>query len=310
MRILITGGAGCLGSNIIEHYLPYGHQICSIDNFSTGKQDVLPKLSDLTLINGTISDTNLVTKIFKNFKPTIVIHSAASYKDPYNWKEDCNTNIIGTINVAKAAIELGVNRFINFQTALCYGIPNKIPIPINHATKPFTSYGISKTAAELYLLQSELPIVSLRLSNICAPRLSIGPIPTFYKRLKEGLDCFCSDTIRDFLDISDFLNLLDLIIKSNGSTGIFNVSTGIGKSVHEVFLTVANYLNIEPPEVSIVPVGEDDVREVVLDPSITEKTFGWSAKIDFSNTISNQLRWYDKYGVNDTYSHLKNYGKG
>ena len=90
---------------------------------------------------------------------------------------------------------------------MCYGRPNNIPIPINHPTAPFTSYGISKTAGESYLLQSDLPVVSLRLANICGPRLAIGPIPTFYQRLKENKDCFCSETVRDFLDISDYILL-------------------------------------------------------------------------------------------------------
>jgi UDP-glucose 4-epimerase len=305
MKILITGGAGCLGSNLIEHLLPQGHEIFVIDNFATGNREVLPSVKGLTLVEGSIADNELVTKCFDEFKPTHVIHSAASYKDPLDWVEDTATNVSGTINVAKAALRTGVKRFINFQTALCYGRPSKVPIPISHPTGPFTSYGISKTAGEAYLIQSGLSIVSLRLANICGPRLAIGPIPTFYKRIKAGQKCFCSDTVRDFLDMSDFLSLMDIVLFESNETGVFNVSTGEGKSIKDLFDVVAEYVQIKPSEEPpVVPVGEDDVRIVVLDPAETESVFGWKAKMSFRETINKQLQWYDAYGISAIYSHL------
>tara|TARA_Y100001958_G_C21246483_1_gene576965 strand:- start:2454 stop:3389 length:936 start_codon:yes stop_codon:yes gene_type:complete len=305
MKILITGGAGCLGSNIIEHYLPQKYEICVIDNFSTGSRELVPKIKGLTLIEGSVDDQELVNKTFESFMPEVVIHSAASYKDPLNWHEDTSSNIIGTINVIRASEKINIKRFVNFQTALCYGRPSIVPIPVDHPTKPFTSYGISKTSAEQFLMISDIPVISLRLANICGPRLSIGPIPTFYQRLKANKDCFCSDAIRDFMDMSDFLSLLDIIFSSDHENGIFNVSTGVGSSVKDVFIEVANYLNIEVPDVPIVPIGDDDVKSVILDPSLTENTFSWKAKIDFKTTISRQLEWYDKYGISAIHSHLQ-----
>ena len=218
--------------------------------------------------------------------------------------EDAKTNILGTINIVKAAEKYGVKRLINFQTALCYGRPNTVPIPVDHPTNPFTSYGVSKTAGESYLIQADLPTISFRLANICGPRLAIGPIPTFYKRLKAGQNCFCSETVRDFLDMSDFLNLMDIAIQEKAPSGVFNVSTGVGNTIHDVFSVVSSYLNIEVPEVPVVPAGDDDVAEVVLDPVGTEKAFNWKANVNFEETINNQLQWYDKYGINDIFSHL------
>lgn len=306
MRILITGGAGSLGSNIVEHYLQQGHEILVLDNYATSNQGVFPtELDHLTVIEGSISDATLVNKLFTNFQPSHVIHSAASYKDLRDWKGDANTNIEGSINVVEAALKQNIKRFINFQTALCYGRPSTIPIPVTHPVQPFTSYGISKTAAEQYIALSGVSYVSLRLANITGPRLSIGPIPTFYSRLKEGEPCFASETIRDFLDMRDFLDLLDLVMDENASTGIFNISTGEGKSIENVFNEVAEYLNIELDNpVEVRPVGDDDVPVVVLDPSKTEEVFGWKARIGFEETINRMLQWYDQFGVGHIYSHL------
>lgn len=304
MRILITGGAGCLGSNLIERYIPQGYQVLVIDNFATGKREVLPPVPGLEVVEGSIADTKLVQDCFERFRPTHVVHSAASYKDPANWVEDAATNVIGTINVAKASIVVGVKRLINFQTALCYGRPFKVPIPVSHPLAPFTSYGISKTAGESYLLQSGLSVVSLRLANICGPRLAIGPIPTFYQRLKAGQKCFCSDTIRDFLDMEDFFSLIDIVLNLEAPAGVFNISTGEGHTIKDVFVAVAEYLGISPPDVPIVPPGTDDVSAVVLDTSETEKKLGWKATREFVETIHRQLQWYDRYGVTDIFSHL------
>jgi UDP-glucose 4-epimerase len=304
MRILITGGAGCLGSNLIEHWLPQGHEVYVIDNFATGQREVLPPVPGLDVVEGSIADEKLVQNCFERFHPTHVIHSAAAYKDPTDWAEDTATNVTGTIHVAKASLAAGVKRLVNFQTALCYGRPSRVPISVLHPLAPFTSYGISKTAGESYLLQSGLPIVSLRLANICGPRLAIGPIPTFYKRLKAGQGCFCSDTVRDFLDMEDFFSLMDIVLNPEAPTGVFNVSTGEGHTIKDVFDAVAAYLGMTPPAVPVVPPGVDDVPAVVLDPAETERIFGWKAARGFQETIHRQLQWYDQHGVTDIFSHL------
>ena len=304
MKILITGGAGTLGSNLVEKFIPAGHEVLVFDNFATGRREVLPEVEGLTIIEGDIADYDLVNAQFRKFKPEIVIHSAAAYMDPNDWVEDTRTNVLGSVNISNAAINHNVSKVINFQTALCYGRPKQVPIKENSGTAPFTSYGISKTAGELYMLNSGLNVISLRLANICGPRLAIGPIPTFYKRLKNGQSCFCSDSVRDFLDMSDFLNLMEEVLRSEIPSGVYNISTGIGSSIKEVFDEVVSYLGMPNQEVPIVPVGADDVQAMVLDPTLANETFGWTAKVDFKETIKRQLNWYDMYGVSAIYSHL------
>jgi UDP-glucose 4-epimerase len=305
MRILITGGAGCLGSNLIEHWLPQGHEILVLDNFATGKHEVVYSVRHLSLLEGSIADKAFVDQAFASFGPTHVVHAAAAYKDPADWREDAATNVLGTINVVDAARINGVGRFINFQTVLCYGRPDTIPIPVEHPLRPFTSYGISKVAGEQYVAMSGLPFASLRLANVTGPRLAIGPIPTFYKRLKAGQRCFCSDTLRDFLDMSDFVAAVDLVTKVGAPSGVFNVSSGEGHSIREVYDAVRGHLGLPPdPNVKVVPVGDDDVPAVVPDPSRTRSMLGWSAKVPFSETMQRILSWYDAHDVSDVYSHL------
>jgi len=310
MRILITGGAGCLGSNLIEHWLPKGHKIFVIDNFATGKREVVPEVEGLTVLEGSIVDGALVNRAFESFKPELVIHAAAAYKNPDDWVEDSQTNVIGSGHIARAAKKYGVARLINFQTALCYGRPRQLPIPADHPTAPFTSYGISKTAGEQYMMLSGVPTLSLRIANVTGPRLAIGPIPTFYKRLKAGQGCFCSDTGRDFLDMSDFLAFMDLAIQVDGPTGLFNVSTGEAHTIKEIFDLVTDYLSLPRQDVPITPPAADDVPVVALDASETKKAFGWTPKVSFEETVRRQLAWYDQYGITDVYSHLQSPATG
>ncbi|QLQ25751.1 MAG: NAD-dependent epimerase/dehydratase family protein [Dechloromonas sp.] len=305
MRILITGGAGCLGSNLIEHWLPLAHEIFVIDNFATGKREVVPEVPGLTVREGSIVDQALVDASFGQFQPEVVIHAAAAYKDPDDWVEDSRTNVIGSAHVARAAKACGARRLINFQTALCYGRPQQLPIPASHPTAPFTSYGITKTAGEQFMLLSGVPTLSLRIANVTGPRLAIGPIPTFYKRLKAGQNCFCSDTSRDFLDMSDFLAFMDLAIKDEAPTGVFNIASGEAHSIKEIFDLVTDHLSLGVKEVPVVPPAADDVPIVSLDPSETTRVFGWKAQVGFADTIRRQLAWYDKYGISDVFSHLK-----
>jgi UDP-glucose 4-epimerase len=307
MRLLITGGAGCLGSNLTERYLERGYEVLVLDNLATGFRQSLPDVHPrMTMVAGSIADSKLVSRAFDEFAPTHVIHCAAAYKDPTDWLGDVQTNIEGTINVVRAARAVGVKRLINFHTALGYGRPDRVPIPVDAPARPFTSYGISKQAAENYIAVSGLQYVSLRLANVTGPRLAIGPIPTFYTRLKAGKPCFCTNSVRDFIDMDDFCEIVDLALAEQAPSGIFNVSTGTGHSIRDIFEIVREHVGIILKEnVPEIEPGPDDVREVVLDPSKTIECFGWRPRYTFESTIKRMLAWYDLHGVTAIYSHLR-----
>ncbi|MBV9405178.1 MAG: NAD-dependent epimerase/dehydratase family protein [Acidobacteriaceae bacterium] len=307
MRVLITGGAGCLGSNLTERFLEAGHDVLVLDDFTTGHRGSLPENHPrMILVEGSVCDQEMVKRLVCDFRPSHVIHSAAAYKDPDDWIKDTRVNVEGTINVVQAAKAAGIKRFVNFHTALGYGRPDQIPVPADAPARPFTSYGISKQAGENYVAMSGLPFVSLRLANVTGPRLAIGPIPTFYTRLKAGKPCFCSKTVRDFIDMDDFFSIMDCVMAEGAPTGIFNVSTGTGHSIKEVFNIVIEHLEVKPSEpVPEVDPAPDDVPAMVLDPAKTIETFRWAPRYSFAQTIRRMLAWYDAYGVTAIYSHLR-----
>ncbi|MGN6147489.1 MAG: SDR family NAD(P)-dependent oxidoreductase [Rhizomicrobium sp.] len=306
MRVLITGIAGSLGSNVAERLLEQGAEVLGIDNFSTGSEDAIQKHRNLKFVSGSIADRALVNAQFAAFKPDIVVHSAASYKDPDDWQEDIATNVHGTANLVQASLTSGVKRVVNFQTALCYGKPREKPVSLSHPLLPFTSYGISKTAGELYLISSGLPYVSLRMASVYGPRHYVGPIPTFYKRLKAGQKCFATDTRRDYVSMSDFLDLFDRIVVEGAPTGVFHLSTGADISIKEIFDAVAAEIGVKlDAPVEVRPSDPDDVASILLDPSETKKAFGWQAKTPFRDGLHDLVAWYDSNGVEQTFSHLR-----
>ena len=229
MRILITGGAGFIGSSLADRMLARGEDVLVLDNFNTGRRDNLPSHPQLELVEGTIADRRFVERTFGAYRPTHVVHAAAAYKDPEDWEEDALTNVLGTVHVARASQSASVERFIYFQTALGYGLkPKEQPITLTH---PFdargSSYAISKTAAEHYIELARLPFVSLRLANAYGPRNLSGPLPTFYHRLSSGKPCFVMDTRRDFIFVQDLIDVVEKALDGTGS-GYYHLASGRG----------------------------------------------------------------------------------
>ena len=152
-EILITGGLGQIGSHTAEMLLDRGDHVLAIDNLATGRKEHLREHENLQVVIGSIAEKDLIEKLFCDFEPDVVVHTAASYKDPNDWYNDSLTNCVGGSNVVRASIEHGVKRFIYFQTSLCYGLkPIEQPITLNHPKFPAsTSYAITKTANEDFL---------------------------------------------------------------------------------------------------------------------------------------------------------------
>src|SRR6266851_360257 len=236
MKVLITGGAGFIGSYLVDRLLARNDQVLVVDNYATGRKDNLTPQDNLSVIEGTIADTDLVNRLFNEFKPEVVVHAAAAYRDPEDWAEDARTNVLGSANVVQAAKRSAARRLIYFQTALGYGLkPIEQPITLNHPLKPEgSSYAISKTAGEQYVELGGLDFLSFRLANAYGPRNLSGPLPTFFHRLTTGKPCFVVDTRRDFVYIGDLVSVVVKAIDGQGASGYYHVSSGSDYAIKEL----------------------------------------------------------------------------
>lgn len=309
MRVLVTGGAGFIGSHLTDRLLARSDEVLVIDNYATGRRDNLPEAAPgLTVIEGDIAEAAVVNDAFERFAPEIVVHAAASYKDPEDWASDAATNVLGSSLVARASVTANVRRLIYLQTALCYGLhPLEQPITLNHPILPTaSSYAISKTAGEHYVALSGVDWQSFRLANAYGPRNLSGPLPTFYSRLTTGKPCFVMDTRRDFVFVSDLIDLLVQSIDGAGGVGAYHVSSGGDYSIEELFqATVATLgITLEQP-VEVRPRGADDAFTILLDPSRTANDFGWRAGVPLTEGVSAAIEYYQRFGITDTYTHLK-----
>ena len=296
MKVLITGVAGFIGSRLAEAHLAHGNDVVGIDNLSTGRIDNVP--NDVDLIRADIAP--LVT--WPSFD--LVYHCAASYKDRDNWERDARTNVLGTINVVREAQRNGA-RLVYFQTSLCYG-PTTGTIRPTAPLDPHGSYAVSKTAGESYIRDSGLDFVSLRLANMYGPRNLSGPVPTFYKRLSEGEPCTVVDSRRDYVFVDD---LVWVAVKAaTQGHGVYHVSSGADYSIAELYLSVAAAMGKEVSPPTLAPRGPDDVATLLLDPSETQREFGWTARTSLHDGISRAVDWYQSHPITETYTHLAQKG--
>ncbi|MGB5747898.1 MAG: NAD-dependent epimerase/dehydratase family protein, partial [Desulfobacterales bacterium] len=295
MKVLITGGAGFIGSFLADRLLKRGDEVLVIDNYSTGRRDNLKAHDNLHVVEGTIADSQLVDKLFQEFQPDSVAHAAASYKDPDNWEEDTRTNTLGGAIVTRAALEANVKRMIYFQTALCYGVkPLEQPISIDHPILPGdSSYAISKTAAEQYIGLSGVEFISFRLANAYGPRNLSGPLPTFYHRLTNDLKCFVMDTRRDFIFVDDLIDLVMMALDGKGEKGYYHASSGSDFAIKELFDNTLKALDITLDEdVEVRERNPDDTYTILLDPAKTIHDFGWKPTTPLGQGIEAAIAWY------------------
>jgi len=300
MKVLITGGAGFIGSTIADYLIKRRDTVSIIDNFVTGRRENVPKKAKL--FECSITDDNIIS-IFKEMKPNVLIHAAASYKDPDDWYNDILTNSLGTANVIESCKQSGCNRLIYFQTSLCYGHPQTSPITLNHPIEPTNSYAISKTAAERYIALSGLNFVSFRLANCFGPRNLSGPIPTFYQRLTNNQSCFVVNTRRDFVFINDLVNIVVRAVDGIGSK-YYHISTGKDFSIKELYKCVAEALDTDV-EAEERERGEDDVATILLEPYRTTRDFGILPQTPLKEGIQEAVNWYKTNEIKETYTHLR-----
>jgi len=306
MKVLITGGSGQIGSTVAELLLGRGDRVLAIDNFATGRRDNLGPHPNLELVENSIVDGRLMNQLFADFHPDVVVHTAASYKDPNNWESDALVNCAGTAIIARACKTHGVQRLIYFQTALCYGTkPLQSPIRLEHPINPVnSSYAISKTAGEQYVQFSGVNWVTFRLANVIGPRNVSGPLPIFFERLSAGRQCIVTEARRDFCFAGDLAAVVLRAIDGKGE-GTYHFSSGKDVAIVELYQAVVRAMKLNHyPEPEVRKLNPDDAPSILLDPARTFADFGEISFTPLDRIAALAVEDWQARGVVGGHTHL------
>jgi UDP-glucose 4-epimerase len=251
-RVLVTGGAGFIGSHVADAYLAGGHDVWIVDNLSSGRRENLPGAARFVELD--VRDPGL-RDLFREVRFDLVNHHAAqidvrtSVQDP---AKDASINLLGLLNIAESALEVGTRRIVYVSSGgVVYGEPDQIPTPETAPKLPLSPYGVTKLAGEYYLHYYErvrgLEYVALRYSNVFGPRQDphgeAGVVAIFCNRLQseETLTIFGDgEQTRDYVYVGDVVsaNMLASDAPRGEGEGLdsraFNVGTGVGTSVNRL----------------------------------------------------------------------------
>ncbi|MCX7823448.1 MAG: SDR family NAD(P)-dependent oxidoreductase [Syntrophobacterales bacterium] len=309
-RVLVTGGAGFIGSHIVDDLVKRGYEVAVLDNFSTGRLENLSESANkVEIFKADITDRERVFEIFESWKPSIVSHQAAQASVKISMERpdlDAMVNVVGGVNVLDAAVAVGVSYFIFASTGgAIYGeVPEGQAATEEWIPQPKSPYAAAKASFELYLkvyrAQFGLPFVVLRYANVYGPRQDpfgeAGVVAIFTERLIHGkaVTVFArrhrGDTgcVRDYVFVDDVVTVHNIML-SEKREGVFNVSTGTGKTTMEVLETIASSLN-RRPQIHFDNPRAGDLEVSVLDNSALKTLF--SSWTDFPTGIQKTVKWF------------------
>ena len=305
--VLVTGGAGFVGSHLADGLLKQGFHVAVVDNLSSGRRGHLdPKVSFHQVDIGSPE----LADVFRQEKPQVVFHLAAqasvarSVADP---EEDARVNVLGTANLLRMCSRFGVDRFVYGSTGgALYGNPTQLPCTETHPIRPVSPYGASKHAAESYVhayaALAGFKYTILRPSNIYGPRQDpygeAGVIAIFTQRMleKKEVTIFGNGAQeRDFVYVGDVIeaNLKALEQETNEE---YNIGAGYGTSVNEIFDMLAEATDYKERPV-YGPPREGDVFKISLDSNKAESLLGWSPQVDMETGLKLTVDYHRNHGL-------------
>ncbi|RPH95103.1 NAD-dependent epimerase/dehydratase family protein [candidate division KSB1 bacterium] len=308
MRILVTGGAGFIGSHVAEGFLARGHNVAVLDNLSTGFRHNVP--ANVRLFEADIRDENALQRVFEEFRPEIIDHHAAQMdvrKSLDNPVFDAETNIVGTLKLILESVRSGVKRFIYASTGgAVYGEPKQLPVEEQHTINPECAYGISKHTVEhyleLYRILQGLKYVVLRYPNVYGPRQNphgeAGVNAIFIGLLLEGKTPTIfgnGEHVRDYVFISDVVDA-NLRALERGEGQIINIGSGRGTSVNQIHEMLCHILKVDKPA-HHAPGRPGEIQRVYLDARKAETVLGWKPTITFEDGLRRTVDWHKQQRV-------------
>ncbi|MFQ3675377.1 MAG: SDR family NAD(P)-dependent oxidoreductase [Endomicrobiia bacterium] len=305
MKILVTGGAGFIGSNIVDEYILQGHNVVVVDNLSAGKIENLNKKVKFYKVD--IRDNLSLKKIFQKEKFDIINHHAAQIdvrKSVENPQFDAVVNIVGTLNLLQLSIKHKIKKFIFASSGgTIYGECKNKPAPKENVSyKPEAPYGCSKLAIEYYLGYYNaiygLKFAVLRYANVYGPRQDpfgeAGVVAIFANRMLKNEDVYIfgdGKQMRDFVFVKDVVNANVLCLKKDFKKLVVNIGTGEAISVNELFYNMKKIIGYSK-EAIYKPARKGELFKSYLNNSLANKELSWKPKKSFYDGLKETIEFF------------------
>lgn len=302
MRILVTGGAGFIGSHLVDKLLRQGHRVAVIDNLTAGQKINVNKKAEFTKIDiRSLKIKNIVGK----FSPEIVYHLAAQVSVPesiINPVKNAQVNIIGSLNLIHSCLLSHIRKFIFFSSGgAMYGDADLLPTPELADSRPLSPYGQAKLTIENYLAgfnaTAGLRYVGLRLANVYGPRQKgakeSGVITIFIKNMLAGKPLSIygrGDQTRDFIFVDDVVSAAMAAMEKG--VGLFNVGTSIETSIRRLVVLLGEVSGTVPQVIYQAARGVYDVERSALDYQKIAKELRWQPRVDLKTGLSETINWF------------------
>jgi UDP-glucose 4-epimerase len=307
MRILVTGGAGFIGSHVVDRFIERGHDVAVLDNLSSGFRELLNPAASFH--EADLTDSAAVEHCFAEFRPEVVNHHAAqidvrrSVDDPVF---DAGTNILGALGLLQACTRHGVRKFVYASTGgALYGEGRQLPATEEHPVNPESPYGVSKHTLEHYLylwkLLHGLDYTVLRYPNVYGPRQNphgeAGVNAIFILLMLQGKRPRIFGTgeqVRDYLYVMDVVHANELAL-ALGSGEMVNLGTGIGTSVNDIFRELKAIVDFTGEPVYEAP-RPGEVQRIYLDATKAKQVLGWTPGMSFREGLAQTVEWSRRTG--------------
>jgi UDP-glucose 4-epimerase len=302
MRILLTGGAGFIGSHVAEHLLDRGHEVLIVDALSSGKRENVPegaRFSEQDIRSG-------CKEIFQEFRPEVLCHQAAQLDVRRSVREpdfDAAVNVLGTIRLLESCLEYGVRKVVFASTGgAIYGEQREFPATEDHPQYPVSPYGVSKLAAERYLhyyrAQYELPYVALRYSNVYGPRQDPhgegGVVAIFSRNLASDKVSSINGTGEqtcDYVYVGDVARANVLALEGDPPSGAYNIGTGMETNVNELYELLRDISGRNLPA-RHGPAKPGEQLRSSIDPASAGRVLGWRAEVELAAGLEETLKFF------------------
>lgn len=302
MKVLVTGGAGFIGSHVVDRLVLEGHEAVVVDNLVTGKRRNINRAARFYKMD--VQSWRL-ERVFRNERPNVVMHLAAqmdvrkSVEDPMF---DAQVNVLGTLNVLQQAVKHGVRKVIfSSSGGAIYGEQETYPAPENHVLKPLSPYGLSKLCGEQYLSYfqrvSGLQAVSLRYANVYGPRQDpegeAGVVAIFIQKMLNNEQAVINGNgrqTRDFVFVDDVVEA-NLAVMGQETQGTFNVGTGAETSINDLFRILVQHTGSTCKEVH-GPAKKGEQARSVIDSTKLRHEVSWEPKADLSEGLKKTVEYF------------------